>query len=196
MSSKKSAKRSLSEEIRNESSEDRQLRLVNVRGRTAEESMAEKQSRLEKEINRLSKLQAEQFQISEQRESKLQRKHELYQRVKATETPEERERRLEQKRVYMSRLRKAETPEQRERRLECKRAQYKRARETKTPEQRMARLEKRQKLYAQKNGKKNSKDVTPVEPPFVIKEEPIEFDPEPSTSADEASRMSERKMEM
>ncbi|GIY99362.1 hypothetical protein CEXT_224661 [Caerostris extrusa] len=32
--------------------------------------------------------------------------------------------------------------------------------------------------------KKNSKDATPAEPAFVIKEEPIEFDPEPSTSAE------------
>ncbi|GIY69413.1 hypothetical protein CDAR_470781 [Caerostris darwini] len=62
------------------------------------------------------------------------------------------------------------------------RLRNKRVRET---EKGMARLEKCRKIGAQKkNGKNNSEDVTPVEPAFVIKEEPIEFDPEPSTSTE------------
>ncbi|GIY35531.1 hypothetical protein CEXT_411081 [Caerostris extrusa] len=39
-------------------------------------------------------------------------------------------------------------------------------------------------VHKKKNGIKNNEDVTPVEPSVVIKEEPMEFDPEPSTSAD------------
>ncbi|GIY69380.1 hypothetical protein CDAR_470581 [Caerostris darwini] len=63
------------------------------------------------------------------------------------------------------------------------RAWYKRVKETETSEDRERRLESAR-LRNKRNGKKNSKDVTPVEPAFVIKEEPIEFDPEPSTSAE------------
>ncbi|GIY45733.1 hypothetical protein CEXT_544981 [Caerostris extrusa] len=108
-----------------------------------------------------------------------------YKSVKESETPEQYQRRLERDRLRKSQARQRETPEQRKSRLQGMLPPNKRVRETETPEQRKARLEKCRKISAEKkNGKKNSKDATPAEPAFVIKEEPIEFDPEPSTSAE------------
>ncbi|GIY69400.1 hypothetical protein CDAR_470711 [Caerostris darwini] len=39
-------------------------------------------------------------------------------------------------------------------------------------------------MAQKKNFKKNNEDVVHVEPPVVIKKEPVEFVPDPSTSAD------------
>ncbi|GIY69377.1 hypothetical protein CDAR_470551 [Caerostris darwini] len=141
-------------EIGSESSEDRRAGLETIGERRSEET-------------------EHHFQLSLERNDSCQTRQ------------QRRQRRLERDRFLKSQARQRETPEQRESRLLCMRLLHKRVREAKTQEHRMARLEKCRKIDAQKkNGKKNSKDVTPVEPAFVIKGEPIELDPEPSTSAE------------
>ncbi|GIY69418.1 hypothetical protein CDAR_470811 [Caerostris darwini] len=94
------------EEIRSESSEDRQF--ANIAETTEEESKQDQRSRLK--INLLSKLQIKQRQISEQRER--QRMLELHERYKATETQESHERRLEYRGVRVRRIEETETPEE------------------------------------------------------------------------------------
>ncbi|GIY65804.1 hypothetical protein CEXT_416711 [Caerostris extrusa] len=74
------------EDIRNESSDDKQSAIIKETT-TAEESMAEQQSRLES--SRLSKLKTKQPQISEQTatyDNQRQRMRELYQRYKSDRT--------------------------------------------------------------------------------------------------------------
>ncbi|GIY85148.1 hypothetical protein CDAR_16331 [Caerostris darwini] len=127
------------DEIRNETSEVKQSRLINIGERTAEESKTEQQGRLER--NRLSKLKIQLLKKSEENERKRQYMREFYQRVKATETEEQRESRLERQRVRNRRIRQTETEEQREKRLENQRARMRRVRERETEEKREKRLE-------------------------------------------------------
>ncbi|GIY63588.1 hypothetical protein CDAR_442451 [Caerostris darwini] len=132
------------EDIRNESSEDRQsVYITETTTTTAEESMAKQQSSLES--NRFSNLQTKQSQISEQMETamhdnKRQRMCELYQRDKATEAQDQPEGRLEQTLGRMSRLGTVETGEQHERILEQQRACDRPITASETPEQLERRL--------------------------------------------------------
>ncbi|GIY69408.1 hypothetical protein CDAR_470751 [Caerostris darwini] len=103
-----------------------------------------------------------------------------YRRMKETEIPEEIEGRLERMHLWGKPTRAAETPEERARR----RVLNQQVRKTETPEERKARFEKFWELYALKKNITNNEDVLPVEPPVVIKVEPVEFVPEPSTSAE------------
>ncbi|GIY35520.1 hypothetical protein CEXT_410981 [Caerostris extrusa] len=116
------------EEIRNESSKDRQL--ANITETTEEESKQDQRSRLKS--NRLSKLQIEQRQISEQTER--QRMLELHERYKATETQEPHARKLQYQSVRGRRIEETITPEEPQRRLECQHVVKKQAKETETIE--------------------------------------------------------------
>ncbi|GIY69383.1 hypothetical protein CDAR_470611 [Caerostris darwini] len=162
--------------MRSENSEDRQAGLETIGERRSEETEHHFQLGLEGNDS----CQTRQRMTSEQRERQRQYMREWRQRVKSTETPEEREKRLQRKRVVNKRAREMETPEQRERRLERKRVVNKRYRETETPEQRQRRIERDRFLKSQAR----QRETPEQQPAFVIKEEPIEFDPEPSTSAE------------
>ncbi|GIY63584.1 hypothetical protein CDAR_442431 [Caerostris darwini] len=184
------------EDSRNESSEARQS--ANIADTTAEESKAEERSWLES--NSLSQLQAKRRQLSEQRERKRQRILELHELIKATGTQEQLEMRLENQqvgvrqireteiaeararklktiRICHKRARETETPEQRERRLESARVRYKRARAVETPEEHERRLKRRR-----VRNQRIRESETPEQK--MTRQEPIEFDPQPSASAD------------
>ncbi|GIY69391.1 hypothetical protein CDAR_470651 [Caerostris darwini] len=158
----------LQEEVRSESSEDRQAGLETIGERRAKET----EQQVQLSLDRKPSCRTRRREILEQRERRLQYKREWYQRVKSIETPEQREKRLvsmrarykrvketetseglESARVANKRALETETIERRERRLECRRLRYKRVRETETLEQGMARLEKCRKIGAQKKVK-------------------------------------------
>ncbi|GIY85152.1 hypothetical protein CDAR_16351 [Caerostris darwini] len=148
----------------------------------------QRESRLERQ--RVRNRRIRQTETEEQREKRLESQRA---RMRRTETPELRKKRLEKQHVCKSLLRKAEIPEQRKGRLESDRTRRSKSRAAETQEQRMERLEKYRKLNTRrKNVVKNKEDVMPVEPTVVIKEEPIQSNPEPLSSEDKVIKNVER----
>ncbi|GIY35522.1 hypothetical protein CEXT_411001 [Caerostris extrusa] len=115
----------LQEEIRSDSSEDRQARLETIGERRTKET----EQQVQLSLDRKPSCRTRRRETPEQRERKLQYKWEWYQRVKSIETPGQRVKRLERMRARYKLVKETETLEERERRLESARVANKRSRE-------------------------------------------------------------------